>query len=125
MVVTTKNFRIEGLEELNILFSNLQPTLTNSFHEITGRYAQSMFKDMYSRCPVRTGYLRSTIGLTSSPEAFNIYVGADYAVHVNFGTRYMKARPFFTGPIEEQSPQMVKEYNNAVASALGGSKSGI
>lgn len=125
MVVTTNNFRIEGLEELNILFNNLQPQLTSSFHEITGRYAASMYKDMYSRCPVRTGYLRSTIGLTSSPDSFNIYVGADYAGHVNFGTRYMKARPFFTGPIEEQSGPMVKEYNNAVAAALGGSKSGI
>lgn len=125
MVVTTNNFRIEGLDELMVLFQNLKPTLTNSFHEITGRYGQTMYKDMYSRCPVRTGYLRSTIGLTSSPESFNIYVTADYAAHVNFGTRRMKARPFFTGVIEEQSGPMVKEYNNAVASAIGGSSSGI
>ena len=125
MVVSTNNFRIEGLTELMTLFQNLQPSMTTSFHEITGRYGQSMLRDMYSRCPVRTGYLRSTIGLTSSPNSFQIYVGADYASFVNFGTRYMKARPFFTGPIEEQSPQMVQEYNNAVASALGGSRSGI
>lgn len=116
------NFRIEGLDELVTLFQNVQPKMTSSFHEITGRYGQSMYRDMYSRCPVRTGYLRSTIGLSSSPNSFQIYVGADYAGFVNFGTRYMPGRPFFTGPIQEQSPRMIQEYNNAVAKALGGSR---
>lgn len=125
MVVSTKNFRIEGIDELVTLFHNLIPQMTDSFHEITGRYGASMYKDMYSRCPVRTGYLRSTIGLTSSPESFNIYVTADYAGYVNFGTSRMKSRPFFTSVVNEQSPKMVEEYNIAVANALGGSKKGV
>lgn len=125
MVVSTANFRIEGIDELMTLFQNLKPQMSGSFQEITGRYASSMYSEMRNRCPVRTGYLRSTIGMTSDPNAFNIYVTAFYAPYVNFGTSRMKARPFFTSVIEEQSPNMIKEYNQAVANALGGSKKGI
>lgn len=124
MVVTTKNFRIEGLEELQTVFQNLQPSMSKSFQEISGRYAATMYKEMTTRVPVRTGYLKSTIGLTSGVDQFNIYVTADYAGYVNYGTSRMKARPFFTAVVTEQSPKMVKEFNNAVAKALGGSRAG-
>ena len=126
MVVTTNNFRIEGLEELTTLFQNLQPTMSKKFSEITGRYGSTMFREMLSRVPVRTGYLKSTIGMTSGTDALDLFVTADYAGYVNYGTRRMKARPFFTAVVEENTPKMVQEYNQAVADALkGGSNKGI
>ena len=109
------SFTIEGIDELNILFQNFAPELTRSFHEITGKYAQSIGSEMNQIVPVRTGYLKSTIGSSSSTNSMQLYVSAHYAVHVNYGTRRMTGRPFFTGPVERQIPQMVEELNQAVA----------
>lgn len=125
MVVVTNNFRIEGLEELTTLFQNMQPNMSKKFQEITGRYGSTMLREMLSRVPVRTGYLKSTIGMTSGTDALDLFVTADYAGYVNYGTRKMKARPFFTAVVEENTPKMVQEYNQAVADALGGSNKGI
>jgi HK97 gp10 family phage protein len=117
-VIQGQNVQIQGLEELNNLFINLVPEIRNAFHEITGQAAQSMYQEMTSIVPVKTGYLRSTIGVTSSIDAMNIYVTAFYAGFVNYGTRRMKARPFFTGPVERQAPQMIAAYNKAVAAYI-------
>jgi HK97 gp10 family phage protein len=117
-VITGKNVQIQGLEELNNLFINLVPEMTKAFHEITSQAAQSMYSEMTSIVPVKTGYLRSTIGVTSSINEVNIFVTAFYAGFINYGTRRMKARPFFTGPVERQAPQMINAYNQAVASYI-------
>lgn len=52
------------------------------------------------RCPVDTGRLRASIGvtLTAAPAGFAVRVGSDviYARYVHDGTRYMRPRPFLT-----------------------------
>lgn len=52
------------------------------------------------RCPVDTGRLRSSIGvtLTAAPAGFAVTVGTNvaYARYVHDGTRHMRARPFLT-----------------------------
>src|SRR5215203_2557595 len=111
-------FTIEGLEELNVLFKNLGPEITKQFHDITGKFATSILSQMNQRVPVRTGYLKSTIASSVSPNLTELYVTADYAKFVNYGTRRMAARPFFTGPVEEQTPEMITELNDAVANYI-------
>jgi len=111
-------FTIEGLEELNVLFKNLGPEITKQFHEITGKFATSILSQMNQRVPVRTGYLKSTIASSVSPNLTELYVTADYAKFVNYGTRRMAARPFFTGPVEEQTPDMITELNEAIANYI-------
>ncbi len=48
--------------------------------------------------PVDTGFLRRSIQ-TAMESNFSgvIFVGADYGVHVNYGTRRKAANPFFDG----------------------------
>lgn len=115
---TNATFTIEGLEELNVLFKNLGPEITKQFHDITGRFATSILSQMNQRVPVRTGYLKSTIASSVSPNLTELYVTADYAKFVNYGTRRMAARPFFTGPVEEQTPEMITELNDAIANYI-------
>jgi|SRR5215218_3256735 len=110
-----QQFRIDGLEELNILVTNLGPEMSKAFHEVTGKYAQSISAAMNSRVPVRTGYLKSTIGSASSPDRMELYVTASYAGYVNYGTKRMAGRPFFTAPVEEQAPKMIEELNQRIA----------
>jgi HK97 gp10 family phage protein len=49
------------------------------------------------RAPVDTGYLRSSIGVRSTgPYSGALEARADYAVHVEYGTRRMRAQPFMS-----------------------------
>lgn len=54
--------------------------------------ATSIYKGVRHRCPVRTGYMKSTIQQHGSL----VFVGAFYGVYVNYGTRYQHANPFFS-----------------------------
>ena len=115
---SNKYFKIEGLDQLNVLFTNLSPALKKGFQATTGKYATSMYREMTSRVPVRTGYLKSTIGSSSSPDRLELYVTADYAGYVNYGTSRMKARPFFTAVVNEQSPKLIEELNKVISNYI-------
>ena len=45
-------------------------------------------------CPVDTGTLKGSIGASGGGESAEVFAGADYAVHVEFGTYKMAAQPF-------------------------------
>lgn len=115
---SNKYFKIEGLDQLNILFTNLNPEVKKGFQATTGKYAASMYREMITRVPVRTGYLKSTIGSASSPDRLELYVTADYAGYVNYGTSRMKARPFFTAVINEQTPKLIEELNKVISNYI-------
>ena len=115
-VTLNNNIRIEGIDELNTLFKNLIPGMQKSFTEISNQYARTILQEMRTIVPVKTGYLKSTIGGGGvSANTMHLFVTAHYAGYVNYGTRRMKARPFFTGPIEKHAPNMVKALNQALA----------
>lgn len=116
MPVTLKgNVQIEGIDELNTLFKNLVPEMEKAFTNITSQYSNDILQEMRSIVPVKTGYLKSTIGGGVSSTTMQLYVTAPYAGFINYGTRRMKARPFFTGPVERQAPNMIKALNQAFA----------
>jgi HK97 gp10 family phage protein len=119
MPVTLKgNVQIEGIDELVTLFQNLVPEMEKSFNEITTQYANSILQEMRSIVPVKTGYLKSTIGGGTSTNKMELYVTASYAGYINYGTSRIRARPFFTGPVEKQAPNMIKELNQALANYI-------
>ena len=66
--------------------------------------------------PVRTGQLRDSI--TSLVEADSAFVGSDldYAPFVEYGTRYMMARPFLSDAVEQSQEgidRFLKAYGDA------------
>ena len=82
-------------------------------------------------CPVRTGYLRSSIRSDVLGEdgayasAGGSYRGAhgamrdvDYAVYVNYGTVKMQARPFFTNAVEHSMPFIYQDVQAEVDKLL-------
>jgi hypothetical protein len=113
-VSSSKNFRVEGLNELNTFIKNLSPAMSKVFQTVGSKYAQSIVSDMMKRVPVKTGYLKSTIGSSASADRIEFYVTADYAGDVNYGTYRMPGRPFFTGPLAEQTPKMLQELDKEV-----------
>lgn len=62
------------------------------------RLALRAQRAMRQLCPVDTGRLRNSIGVTTGRDGRGMYVdvgpATDYAVHVEFGTRYQDAQPF-------------------------------
>lgn len=56
-------------------------------------------------CPVDTGRLRASIGVSQSFGAggatTTVEATADYGIYVHQGTRYMRARPFLTEGLNE------------------------
>lgn len=58
--------------------------------------ADKIVADAKARAPHKTGFLRSSIEskVVSAGKEADIYVWADYAAYVEFGTYKMPARPF-------------------------------
>jgi HK97 gp10 family phage protein len=57
--------------------------------------AEDIVREARARAPVRTGYLRSSIGVVSNwGKEADIGAGAPYAPYVEFGTYKMAAQPF-------------------------------
>lgn len=80
--------------------------------ETTGREIEREAKE---RAPVKTGALRRSIGFTMESDTAGIVrVGQPYGVHIEYGTRYMGARPFLTPAVELQRQPFVKRIKDAV-----------
>ena len=112
------NVQITGIVELNLLLGNISQEFATQFQEITDKYAQIMVSEMNSIVPVDTGFLKSTIGSTSSPSTMEVYVDAEYAGFVNFGTSRQRAQPYFSGPVEKNIQPMIDELNQAAANHI-------
>jgi HK97 gp10 family phage protein len=56
--------------------------------------------------PVKTGYLRSSIYTKISDWVAEIGAEATYALFVEFGTRYMQARPYLYPAFQEHLPRL-------------------
>jgi len=70
-------------------------------------------------CPVRTGYLQSTIGLQPDVNKWTFYVvaTAPYAIYVEYGTRRMAPRLFVTRAVELHRQELLDEVVRAVGEA--------
>jgi hypothetical protein len=58
-----------------------------------------VYQMMYKLSPVKTGYLRSTIKVSSGMDFAQIEVTANYAYYVATGTRGRRANPFWTNSV--------------------------
>lgn len=56
--------------------------------------AEAVADSARSMCPVDTGRLRSSIGVSQSGNGAEVYAGEDYAIYVEFGTYKTAAQPF-------------------------------
>lgn len=112
------SFKIIGLDELNKLFANLPTAWGNIFRQSGTVYAQSVFDKAYKTVPVKTGYLRSTIGFSANPNEIRIYATAPYAAAVNYGTYRMPPRPYLTGPADEFEQKLISDLETGLMNYL-------
>lgn len=71
-----------------------------------------------ARTPVRTGLLRASITVRSETDGASVGTSVRYAPYVNFGTRYVRARPFLTDAAERGAPLALAAYERTTNRAL-------
>jgi HK97 gp10 family phage protein len=94
--------------------------LDNRVTEAVRTVGERMADDARKFCPVRTGFLRSTIALdqpTGAKWVFYLLARAPYAIYVEYGTRRMHPRLFMTRAVELHKDEMTQEVKNAVFNA--------
>ena len=67
--------------------------------------------------PSRTGYLRSTIYAAVKDWVAEIGAEASYSCFVEFGTRYMRARPFLYPALQQFLPELEANIIRAIEQA--------
>lgn len=105
------NVEIEGFEELNKVLNELAKKYPEAVLKGCAKTAFKVERKAKELCPVDTGNLRSSIRTTVDKKDGLVMVSAGgssegtaevgYAVYVNYGTRKMEPRPFFTNALEE------------------------
>jgi len=103
--------KITGLAELNMLFSQMPAAFDNIFNQTTSKYSKVIFNQQNQKVPVKTGRLKRSIGTAVGPKRMDLFVDAPYAKFINYGTRRMPGRPFFTQPADQNLPAMIQEIN--------------
>ena len=84
-----------GLNGLQLRFSEGAASLPYHFAQRVEAYAKAS-------SPVRTGKLKGSIKRERlGPNSHKVTVSAFYGIYVNYGTRYMRAQPFWEPAIEK------------------------
>lgn len=92
-------------------------------------FASTFMETVNGLCPVRTGYLLSSISCDPGSAEVECYANAEYAQYVEYGTYKMSAQPYFEPAIEaamdaarqagqEQIQQMSEELESAMFEAI-------
>lgn len=102
--------------QFNMSVADLGYTLSTVDIVLYPKYAQGcrVFCDTFLaeaqvRCPVRTGFLRSSISASTDGISMNCIAGADYAQYVEYGTSRQSAQPYFE-PALQIALETAKEY---------------
>ena len=102
--------------QFNMSVADLGYTLSTVDIVLYPKYAQGcrVFCDTFiaeaqARCPVRTGFLRSTISASTDGTSMTCIAGADYAQYVEYGTSRQSPQPYFE-PALQIALETAREY---------------
>lgn len=90
------SFDTRQIERLDRDIETAADTIGARVQQVIMRTGYDTVAAAQARCPVRTGHLRSTIGVDISPDGLGFEVGATarYAGYVEFGTTRMAPQPY-------------------------------
>lgn len=111
------SLNLEGVEEFKAALQNFDSAMQRQVYEQLERWAAGVREHAKSLAPVRTGYLRSSIYAKTQEWVAEIGSEAAYAMFVEFGTRYMQARPYLYSAIQEHLPRLEQIICDAVNQA--------
>jgi HK97 gp10 family phage protein len=95
---------VEGVEEFQAAMERFDGGMQRYVHRQLASWAADVKALAKQLAPVRTGHLRSSIYAKIQEWVAEIGAEASYAMFVEFGTRYMAARPYLYPAIQEYLP---------------------
>jgi HK97 gp10 family phage protein len=108
---------VSGVEEFKQAVQQLDSAMQKYVHELLVGWAADVKALAKQLAPVRTGYLRSSIYAKIQEWVAEIGAEATYAMFVEFGTRYMQARPYLFPAVEEYLPKIEQIILEAIDKA--------
>ncbi|MEM0313798.1 MAG: HK97 gp10 family phage protein [Candidatus Bathyarchaeia archaeon] len=110
-------FEVGGVEELAEKLNRLDEALFKHVHQQLLRWALILRETARGYAPVRTGYLRSSIYATVHDWVVQVGAKASYAMFVEFGTRYMRAKPYLAPALQQCLPGLERMIVEAIEQA--------
>ena len=93
---------------------NMGPRVREALQQAIGKIAKDIEADAKTTVPVDTGFLKNSIlARQVTPMLWRVNVGANYGIYVEFGTRFMAARPYFVPAVDK----MRSVFESVVAQA--------
>lgn len=111
---------IEGLPELRAKLEQLDEGMKEQVRYALAFEGEKIKTAAQSLCPVRTGYLRSTIFAQIEDWFLKVGATAHYATYVEFGTRYMQGYRFLSHALWLRMQALINTVNGAIAEAIRG-----
>lgn len=108
---------VEGVEEFRHVMRRFDVSMQKHVHRQLESWAEDVKVLARQLVPVRTGYLRNTIYAKIREWIATVGAEASYACWVEFGTRYMHARPFLYPAIQEHLPRLARIVCDALEAA--------
>lgn len=108
---------VKGVEEFQKAIHNFDSAMQKHVHTQLASWAADVKALAQQLVPVRTGHLRSSIYAKISEWVAQIGAQATYALFVEFGTRYMRARPYLYPAIQQYLPRLERIISDALEAA--------
>jgi HK97 gp10 family phage protein len=108
---------VDGIEEFQRAMRQFDSGMQRWVHRQLASWAADVKALAKQLAPVRTGHLRSSIYAKIEEWVAEIGAEATYALFVEFGTRYMQARPYLYPAIQEHLPRLEQIICEAIDQA--------
>ena len=108
---------IEGVEEFKAAMAKFDFGMQRYVHGKLASWAADVKALARRDVPVRSGYLRSKIYAKIKEWVAEIGAETTYAMFVELGTRYMRARPYLWPAIQEHLPRLEAIISEAIEDA--------
>lgn len=108
---------VRGIREFQATMRTFQNAIQTYVHRQLVSWAADVKAEAMRRAPVKTGRLRTSIYAVVRDWVVNIGAEATYALFVEVGTRYIRARPYLWPSIQQYLPQLEQIVKEAIDTA--------
>jgi len=109
--------QIEGVNEFTQAIQRFDHAMQRRVQQQLASWAEEAKNLARQLVPVKTGHLRSTIYARVREWIAEVGAEATYACWVEFGTRYMRARPYLYPAIQKHLPMLEQIICDALDAA--------
>lgn len=103
------SIKISGADKLSDALKHAQRMV--DVKACISKHGADLNKEMVEKAPVKTGFLRRSIKLSKGDNGMSVTVEptAEYAPYLEYGTRFMKERPFVKPALEKVRPKFIRD----------------